>query len=298
MRKYSLKNILVHMSLKGYFNFLSDKKYLKLLYRLHMNEKLNLDQPQTFNEKLQWLKLYDRKPEYTKMVDKYKVREYIKEKIGEKYLIPLLGVWDSFEDIDFSNLPNQFVLKCTHDSGGLVICKNKNKFDIEKAKKKINKCLKRNFYYVGREWPYKNVNPKIIAEQYMEDIKEKDIKDYKLFCFNGRVETILVCSNRKGTYKNTDFYNKEWNKMPFTRKTHENNIKGNKKPLNLEKMIEISEILSKEIPFVRVDLYEINGKVYFGELTFFPSSGFEGFSPEEWDGKLGHLIKLPKKKIK
>lgn len=294
MNVRQIKQILIN---KGALNFLSDEKFLKKVFKFRMHKALDLENPQTFNEKLQWLKLYNRKKEYTKMVDKYEVKDYVVNKIGNEYIIPTLAMYEKFDDIEWDKLPNQFVIKCTHDSGGLVICKDKNSMDIKKAKLKIRKSLKRNYFYARREWPYKNIKPRIIIEKYMQDNKEDDLKDYKFFCFNGIAEIILVCSNRKGTFKNTDFYDSKWNLMPFTRENHTNNPKGIEKPKNLEKMIEIAQKLSKGIPFVRVDLYEINGKVYFGELTFFPSSGFEGFNPEEYDKILGNMLKLPKKKI-
>ncbi len=289
-----LKNplyLIVFLNNRG-IHLLNDEKYLKLLFKLQMNSALDLESPKTFNEKLQWLKLYDRKDEYTKMVDKYEAKEYVESIIGKQYIIPTLGVYDKFDEIDFDKLPNEFVIKCTHDSGGLIICRDKQKFDKLKAKKKISKCLKKDFYYANREWPYKNVKKRIIVEKYMEDKHSNDLKDYKLFCFNGKTKYILVCSNRQGSLKNTDFFDTNWNLMPFTRENHINNPKGIEKPKNISKMIEIANTLSKDIPFVRVDLYEINGKVYFGELTLFPSAGFEGFEPKEWDNTLGELIEI------
>lgn len=269
----------------------SDKLYLKLKYRLVMKKKLNLDNPQTFNEKLQWLKLYDRKPEYTKMVDKYDVREYISEKIGEEYLIPLLGVWDSFDDIDFDKLPNQFVLKCTHDSGGLVICKDKSQLDVSEARKKINKCLKRNYFWKNREWVYKNVNPRIIAEKYMVDESGTELKDYKLFCFNGEPKTLFVATDRPHDTK-FDFFDMEFNHLPFTN-GHPNATKEIKRPEGLSEMTELARKLSEGMKQVRIDFYDINGKVYFGEITFFHWSGMVPFEPEEWDSTLGEWIGLP-----
>lgn len=279
-----------------YFNnrnikILSDINYLKLRYKITFHKKLNLDNPQTFNEKLQWLKLNDRKEIYTTMVDKYEAKKYVANIIGNEYIIPTIGIYNSFDEIDFSELPNQFVMKCTHDSGGLVICKDKNNLDINKARKKINKSLKNNYYYGGREWPYKKVKPRIIIEKYMGD----NLNDYKIFCFDGVPKYILVCSNRNGNFKNTDFYDVNWNLMPFTREKHQNNPIGISKPENLNEMLLIAEKLSKDIPFVRVDLYDIKNKIYFGEMTFYPSAGFEGFSPVEWDKKLGDMIKLPRK---
>ena len=280
--------------IKKIFNrIIPDEIFLKYKYKKYFGKKIDLKNPKTFNEKLQWLKLYDRKDAYTKMVDKYEVKNYVSGIIGEEYIIPTLGVYNNWNDIDFKQMPKQFVLKCTHDSGSSIVCTDKLNFDYEECKKKINKALKNNFFYEFREWPYKNVKPRILIEKYMEDNDSSEmLSDYKLFCFNGIVKTILVCSNRKGEFKNTDFYDSDWNLMPFTRERHENNPKGIKKPEKLEEMIQIAEKLSKDIPFVRVDLYEINGKVYFGELTFFPSSGFEGFKPEEYDTILGNWLDI------
>ena len=280
------------LSVYGKYNNLNDESFLKKAFRCYMGKELNLDNPQTFNEKLQWLKLYDRKPEYTTMVDKYAVKKYVADIIGEEYIIPTLGVWNHFDEIDFDKLPNHFVLKCTHDSGGIVICKDKNKLDLKSAKKKIEKCLKRNYYWSSREWPYKDVKPRIIAEPYMEDSKAHELIDYKFMCFNGKVKCSFTCSERfsKDGLKVT-FFDKDWNVMPFER--HYPVSKDSpKKPINYDKMIQFSEQLSKGIPFVRVDFYEINGQLYFGELTFYPGGGFEEFTPEEWDYKLGDFLKL------
>lgn len=280
------------LSGQGLYDNMDDEKYLKRKYKACMGKELHLDSPQTFNEKLQWLKLHDRKPEYTTMVDKYAVKKYVADIIGEKYIIPTLGVWNHFDEIDFDKLPNQFVLKCTHDSGGIVICKDKNKLDLKSAKKKIEKCLKRNYYWSSREWPYKDVKPMIIAEKYMEDSKAHELIDYKFMCFNGVVKCSFTCSERftESGLKVT-FFDKDWNVMPFERH-YPASKNPPKKPINYSKMIQFSERLSKEIPFVRVDFYEINGQLYFGELTFYPGGGFEEFTPEEWDYKLGDFIKL------
>lgn len=271
----------------------SDEIYLKIVYRIAMGKKLDLDDPKTFNEKLQWLKLHNRKPEYTQMVDKYAVREYIAEKLGEEYLIPLLGVWDDPDDIDFDVLPDKFVLKCNHNSGkGMCICKDKSKLDIEKVRKELKEGLKQDYYLTGREWPYKNVERKIIAEKYMTDKKQDDLVDYKFMCFNGKVVCTFVFSGRfseKGVHMTA--FDREWNVMPF-RRSYPYLKDGFPKPYNYEKMLEIAEKLSDKIPFVRVDLYEINEKIYFGELTFFPVSGFGEFRPEEWDEKIGEHMNL------
>ncbi len=274
---------------------ISDAKYIKLKYYSYMGKKLNLKDPKTFNEKLQWLKLYDRNPKYTKMVDKYSVKEYISNTIGEEYIIPTLGVYDEFKDINFDDLPNEFIIKCTHDSGNVVICKDKAKLDIPNASKKMDKALKRNYYKVHREWPYKNVKPLIIAEKFMKDDIEEELLDYKFMCFNGKVKCSFICSDRANGNLKVDFYDLDWNKMPFERK-YPNSEKQFKKPKNYELMIELAEKLAKDIPFVRVDFYEINGKIYFGELTFYPGSGMEEFRPEEYDKILGDMLVLPKEK--
>ena len=287
------KEILLYFSQFHIYDFLSDKTYLRFKYWLNMDKKLDLKNPKTFNEKLQWLKLYNRKPEYTMMVDKYAVREYIKKKLGEEYLIPLLGVWDSSDDIDFDKLPNQFVLKCNHNSGlGMCICKDKSKLDIDKVKKELKKGLEEDYYLTSREWPYKDVPRKIIAEKYMEEKPNTELNDYKLMCFNGKVRCSFVCSERfsdDGLW--VTFFDKDWNVMPFERH-YPKSVNAIEKPKTYEKMVEFAEILSKDIPFVRVDFYEISGKLYFGELTFFPGSGYEEFEPEEWDYKLGKMIDL------
>lgn len=277
---------------------LSDKKFIEYRFLSEMGYKLNLKSPQTFNEKLQWLKLYDRNPEYTKMVDKYEVREYIKEKIGEEYLIPLIGVYDKFDDIDFDKLSNQFVIKCNHDSGGLIICKDKNRLDIETARKKINRSLKTNYYYSGREWPYKNVKTKILIEKYMEDSNKSDLIDYKLFCFNGIPKIVLVCSERFSSSNMCEtWFDMNWKLIDMTESGHRVDSTISK-PKQLKKMVELSKKLSKNIPFIRVDWYEIGDKLYFGELTFYPASGFEKFEPKEWNKKIGDMLSIDKLGVK
>lgn len=272
----------------------SDEQILKDKYYFRFRKPLNLDNPQTYNEKLQWLKLHDRRPEYTEMVDKYLAKSYVRERIGDEYIIPTLGVWDKFEDIDFDKLPNEFVLKCTHDSGGLVICKDKRHFDYNAAKVKIKKCLKRNYFYVGREWPYKNVEPRILAETYMEDKTFNELRDYKFFCFNGSVKMLFVATNRQSVTEETkfDFFDSDFNHLNITN-GHDCNSIDVKKPLNFELMKSLAEKLSNGIPHLRVDFYEVDGKPYFGELTFFHWSGLVPFNPPEWDYTLGSWIKLP-----
>lgn len=281
----------------GLYNNLDDIQFIKLLFKSSMNYKLSLENPKTFNEKLQWLKLYDRKPEYTIMVDKYRVREYIADKIGEEYLIPLIGVWDDPDDIDFDSLPNKFVLKCNHDSGGLSICRDKKTFDVNIAKKKLKKSLKTNYYYSGREWPYKNVPRKIIAEKYITDETGTNLRDYKFYCFDGKAKVAGIYQDRNTDKETTgDFFDMDFNWLDFTFNMPNAKVKPSK-PNHFEKMIEIAEILSEGIPHVRVDLYLSNDKIYFGELTFFDGSGFDKIEPMEWDIKLGEWINLPEKII-
>lgn len=280
---------------RGWFNWISDEKYLKIVYRISMSKKLQLDNPQTYSEKLQWLKLYDRKPEYTMMVDKYEVKEYVAGIIGEEHIIPTLGVWDKFEEIDFDTLPNRFVLKCTHDSGGLVICKDKSKLNKKKAQSILNGCLKNNYYWGNREWPYKNVKRRILAEQYIEPSPEtNDLPDFKFFCFNGEPKFCQVISGRNAEMS-IDFFDKDWNHQPF----HEpsNYPFANPTPTcpkHLDYMWEAARKLAVGKPFSRIDFYDVNDKVYFGEITFFPTSGMGGFDPEDWDYQFGSWINLPK----
>lgn len=277
---------------RAILKILPDKIYLKIKYKHKLGKKLNLKNPQTYNEKLQWLKLYDRKPMYTKMVDKYEAREYIAEKIGKEYLIPLIGVYDNFNDIDFESLPNQFVIKATHDSGSVIICKDKAKFNIGKAKEKIEKCLKYNFYYPGREWPYKNIKPRIVIEKYMEDESGFELKDYKFFCFNGKVKCLKIDFDRFTEHK-ANYYNRKFELLKFGETICPPDFnKKLEKPKKFDKMIELAEKLSKDITFLRVDFYEIDNKIYFGELTFFPASGFGSFEPKEYDNILGDWLKL------
>ena len=274
-------------------NVFGDSLYLRMFFRYRFGRKLDLKNPQTYNEKLQWLKLYDRKPEYTKMVDKHAVKEYVAERIGEKHIIPTLGVWDRFEDIDFDALPDQFVLKCTHDSGGLIICTDKAKLDIEKARKTIEHAMKREYYVNTREWPYKDVPHRIIAEKYMVDESGYELKDYKFFVFDGRVEAMFIATDRSAQTETCfDFFDREFNHLPFTN-GHPNAQKQILRPSRFEEMIEIAEKLGEGIPHCRVDLYNISGEIYFGEITFFHWSGMKKFEPEEWDYKFGSWIKLP-----
>lgn len=286
------KKIIFSLGMKGKLGFIRDEPYLKLMYWAKTGKKLNIDNPITFNEKLQWLKLHDKNPEYSKMVDKYEAKRWVAERIGDEYIIPTLGVWDSFDAIDFEQLPNQFVLKCTHDSGGLVICKNKNTFDKLKAKRKIEASLKRNYFLVGREYPYKNVKPRIIAEKYMEDNTTKELRDYKIFTFDGVAKALFITSNRQIGKTTADYFDINFKPLDFTWGfPHSKTLPS--KPESFEQMVNAAECLAKNTVELRVDFYEVNGKAYFGEMTFFDGSGFDTFEPEEWDKKFGNLIKLP-----
>lgn len=282
-----------YLTRAGFYNHMSNEEYLSRKYQLYFGQKLDLQNPQTFNEKLQWLKLYNRKPEYTVMVDKYKVREYIAQELGEEYLIPLLGVWDNPDEIDFDALPNQFVLKCNHNSGlGMCICKDKSELDISKVKVELRKGLKQDYYLTGREWPYKDVPRKIIAEKYMEDVSG-DLKDYKFYCFNGEMKFVMINSDRNTSRPTrADYFDRDFNWLDFTWGYSHAEVHP-KKPEQFEKMVAIVEKLAKGLPHIRVDLYDCNGKIYFGELTFFDGSGFDKIEPLEWDYKIGKLLKLP-----
>lgn len=282
----------------GVFDYMSDEKYIRRYYKAMFSKPLNLDSPSSFSEKLQWLKLHDRRSEYTQMVDKYRVKEYVRKTIGEKYVIPTYGVWKHFDEINFNNLPNSFVLKCTHDSGGLVICRDKSDLDKKAAKIKLENSLRTNYYYKFREWPYKNVNPCIIAEQYLEDQNLDDLPDYKVHNFNGNPKVVLVCRGRfKGSEMTEDFYSDKWEHLEVRREMHPNG-EDLKKPQELDEILDISRKLSKDIPFVRTDFYVVNHRVYFGEMTFFPASGFVPFIPNEFDDEMGKWINLSEIKCK
>ena len=271
-----------------------DETYIKWRWKAYMDYPLNLEEPQSFNEKLQWIKLHDRQPIYSKMVDKYEAKQYVASIIGEEHIIPTIGVYDHVEDINFDALPQQFVLKCTHDSGGIVICKDKSTFDRDAAIRKLQRGLKKNYYYQNREWPYKNVKPRIIAEQYMDN-DGQELNDYKVHNFNGEPKVILVCSDR---YKESglaeDFYSCDWQHLDLSRPGLQHSKEVQEKPAELGEMLELAKKLSKDIPFVRTDFYIINHVVYFGEMTFFPACGMKPFVPREWDYKLGSYITLPK----
>lgn len=278
--------------------FLNDEQYTKLTYRVQMGEKLNLVEPKKYNEKLQWLKLYDHNPIYSTIVDKFAAKEYVSKLVGEQYVIKTLGVWNEFDEIGFDMLPEQFVLKTTHSGGnmGVVICRDKNKFNFDAAKIKLEKSLKKDAYMVSREWPYKNVPRRIIAEEYMEDKKTGELRDYKFFCFDGEPKALFVASERqKRDEPCFDFFDAEYNHLDL-RCSHPLADTPPEKPEAFDEMLELAKKLSKGFPHVRVDLYEINGKPYFGELTLYHWEGLMPFCPESWNDTFGSWLQLPSKK--
>ncbi len=286
--------VFLPLASRGFFDLMPDEQYLKLMFRARMGKKLNLKEPRTFNEKLQWLKLHDRKNQYTSMVDKFEEKKYVSEKVGEEYAVPTLGIWDNFDEIDFKSLPNEFVLKCTHDSGGLVICRDKSKIDLNQVKQKIDKSLKNDYYKWAREWPYKNVKPRIIAEPLLKDDvidgEQECLTDYKFFCFDG-VPRILYISKDKAKNPTTDFFDMDYNHLPIRMRDPNSSILPSK-PLHFDEMKKIASILSKGFPHLRVDFYSANNSLYVGELTFYHCSGFAQIYPESWEIKMGDWIEL------
>lgn len=283
----------------GFYDRMDDASYLKMLFRSYIGYDLNLSNPRSFNEKLQWLKLNDHRPEYTDYADKYRVRPYIEKTIGGEYLVPLLGVWDTAEEIDFDRLPDRFALKCNHDSGrGVYLCRDKSKLDEDAVRKLFRQSLQRNYYLRGREWPYKNIKPRIICETLLGDDGGQsdsafDLMDYKIMCFNGEAKCSFVCSDRySDDGLKVTFFDRDWNVMPFIRH-YPISSRPIPRPRLYEKMLELSETLSKGMPFARIDWYEVNGKLYFGEITLYPGSGFEEFTPVSADYELGSWITLP-----
>lgn len=281
--------VILRRFLSGMMN---DRDFVRWEYFSGMGKFPNLDNPTTYNEKLQWLKLNDIHEEYSLMVDKYEAKKIVSKRIGDDFIIPTLGVYNSFDEINFDLLPNQFVLKTTHDSGGVVVCQDKTKLDIKAARKKLETSLRKNYFYEHREYPYKNIKPRIIAEQYMVDESGTELKDYKFFCFDGVPKMLLIVSGR-GEDQRQDFYDLDFHLLPVCRKEHPNSGIKREKPLNWEKMKDIARSLSSGIPHVRVDLYDICGKILFGELTFYSGSGNIPFEPKEWDYKIGEWLKLP-----
>lgn len=296
---FDYKNIVKSRELRlkmiSFLKFIPNKPYIKLAYRIKTGKKLNLKNPKTFNEKLQWIKLYDIHPEYTQLVDKYEVRKFITKKIGDKYLIPLLGVWNTFKEINFDDLPDRFVLKCTHDSGSVKIIKDKKTIDYSELESFFTGRLKLNPYVYSREFPYKNVHPRIIAEEYMEDKSTNELRDYKFYCFNGYVKALLVATNRQSSTEELcfDYFDSDYNHLELVNHWHPNAKIAPQKPECFEDMKKIAQTLSEGISHVRIDLYEVNGRVYFGEFTFFDAAGYLLIHPEEsWEIEWGDLIEI------
>lgn len=273
------------------FKLLSDEAFLKIYYSFFIGRRLDLEHPKGYNEKLQWLKLHDRNVEYIDLVDKYRVKQVVAHMIGEEYIVPVVaGPWKNVDDIEIEKLPKQFVLKVSHDSGGVIICRDKDQFDWRKAKKKLKKSLKSNYYYVGREWPYKDMVPCIFAEEYLDFGDEESLTDYKFMCFDGIPRIMFTVTERDtGQGIKVDFFDMDFKHLSIVRH-YPNSQKDVHKPEQFELMKELSCTLAEKIPHVRIDFYEINGKVYFGEYTFYPGSGFEKFASYEDDLKLGKMI--------
>lgn len=279
----------------GITNVLNDELFLKLSYKIKFGQPLELNNPKTFNEKMQWLKLYYRHYDLVKLVDKIEVKDYVKKVIGEKYVIPTLGVWDNVEDIDIDNLPEKFVLKCNHDSGSVVICRDKNQFDLDSAKKHLKKSLSKDYYSLTREWAYKQVKPKIFAEKYMESQGNEELIDYKFFCFHGEPKFLYVSRGLSNHETATiDFYDMNYSRLPVKRTDYKSAKDDYPKPESFEQMVVIAEQLSRDLPFVRLDLYDIDGKIYFSEFTLYASAGWLPFEPKEWDYKLGKYLDISK----
>ncbi len=281
------------LSSRNLLNWMPDKQYLSAMWRAYFHKKLDWQNPVSFNEKIQWLKVKDRNPLYPTLVDKYAVRQYVASAVGEPYLIPLVGgPWASFDEIDFAALPERFVLKCARDSGGVVLCRDKSRLDLAAARKKIEKSLKKNYYWGGREWPYQFVPPRIIAEQYLESESGTELTDYKFMMFGGQCRCVFACTNRfLGSKMNVTFFDPDWNRLPFERH-YPADPRELPRPERYDEMLRLAERLSARSPFQRIDLYEAGSRVYFGEITLYPGSGMETFQPEEWDGRLGEWIDL------
>ena len=284
-----------HLGARGFFHGVDDETYLKKCFKAYMGYELDLENPRTFNEKLQWLKLNDRNPLYTTLVDKAEVKPWVAERIGWEHVVPTFGVWDSFDDIDFGNLPDRFVLKCTHDSGGLVICRDRATFDYGAAKKKIDSSLARNFFWSGREWPYKDVRPRILAEQYLDPAESGDLADYKLFRFTDGRKVTLVCEDRElGAGMSETFFTDSWEALTISESGHPTNP-GHPEPEHFAEMKALCDQLAEGLPFCRVDFYESSRGLLFGEMTLYPNAGFERFDPASVDAEWGEWIELPQR---
>lgn len=283
-----LVNVMCHT-----VNIWPSEFYLKVLFRLHLGYWPDFRNPKTFNEKINWLKINDIHPEYSQLVDKYEAKRFVASKIGDEFVIPTLGLWDNVDDIEWDKLPNQFVIKSTSDSGSIVICNDKSQLNIDLAKSKLKNLGRRDYAKISKEYPYKNVPHRFIAEVYLEDESGFELKDYKFFCFNGNPKFFKVDFDRQ-TDHHANYYSLDWKLLPFYEVVCPcEKERVFQKPPHFERMVEIASELSKGIPFVRIDLYNVHGKIYFGEITFFPNSGMGIIEPEEWDYKFGEYLKLP-----
>ena len=280
----------------GIKNLIPDKTYLSIKFRKHFGYWMDWDNPKTFNEKLQWLKVYDRQPWYVPFADKYEVKLIVEKIIGQEYVIPTYGVWNSFDEIDFNSLPQEFVLKCTHDSGSVIICKDKSNFNYESAREKLDKCLKFNSYLGGREWVYKDIKPRIIAEKYIKPSEGDDLKDFKFFCFDGVPKIMFIASNRftKGVETTFDYFDMDFNHLSIIN-GHPNSPVTIEKPVTFDRMKELAGRLSQNFPHIRIDFYEVNDQIYFGEYTFYHFGGAMNFEPSIWDERIGSWLNLPAK---
>lgn len=278
---------------RGYLPFIDDETFLKMQFKQTMGYELDLENPKTFNEKLQWLKLHDRNPEYTTMVDKVAAKKWAAERIGEEHIIPTLGVWDDPDEIDFDALPDQFVLKCNHNSGlGMCICKDKSKLDIPKVKRELRKGLSEDYYLHGREWPYKDVPRKILAEKYMVDESGTELKDYKIYNFDG-IPKVIQVDYERFTNRMSNLFSADWDYLDVFNAHYPHNPVLESRPEDLDEMLRIAGVLSKNIPHVRTDFYDIDGRIYFGEMTLYHGSGFDSFTPESFSAEMGSWLKLP-----
>lgn len=276
-------------------NSMPDREYIERIFAAQMGYHPNLSDPKTLCEKLNWMKLNDRRPEYTDMADKYEVKQIVAERVGKKYVIPLLGAWDRFEEIDFDKLPEAFVLKCTHDSGSIVIVKDKRRFNKNAAAEAFRRSMKADCFRESREWPYKDVRRRIIAEPYYDSLGKRDSVEYKLTCMNGKVKFTTICTGIAHAAfedRNNDHFDRDWKRLDFS-VNYKSSGKQIEKPYFMDEMIEVAEKLADGIPYVRVDFYVIDGQIKFGEMTFFTWSGFMKFDPPEWDEILGSWMKLP-----
>ena len=282
------------LAARGVFNWMSDEPYLKMVYRARMKKQLNLNDPRTYSEKLQWLKLHYRHSKQVILADKVAVRDFVADAIGDDYLIPKIGVYECVKNIPWDMLPQRFVLKCSHASTANIVCSDKRKLDIPLAKRQLKHWMQKSWFWYGREWPYKHIKPRILAEHFIDDGHKTGLVDYKFFCFYGEPKALFVARDRQSQEEETkfDFYDLDWNWLPIIN-GHPNSMEAMERPVALEEMIELSKVLSHGFPHVRVDWYYANGKIYFGEMTFYHFSGFTPFVPESWDKTFGDWLKLP-----